>query len=150
MIQHSTLPNVLRQIDDLMKTRQVGIRSIDCKIKILNILITVTAVSTCFLAKSRSSHLISYIYLSSCAILAIKSAILIWAIIKFKRFIDTIELFVNPNKGLMLIHCINTVLYMMIQLVAAFLYHRKLVLEETGDEEQAAKVWTFFAFFLIL
>ena len=133
-----------------MRTRQVIIISIDCKVKVLNALITITAVSTCFLAKSRSTHIISYIYLSSCAILAVKSAILVWAILKLKRFIYTIELFVNPNRCLMLIHCVNTAIYMINQLIAAFSYHRKLVLEEKEEEEQAAKLWAIFSFFLIL
>ena len=89
-------------------------RRIDCRIKLLNAVITVVAVSTCLFARSTSTHLISYIYLSSCFILLVKSAILIWAIFKFNRFIKTIELFVNPNKGLMLIHSINTALYVTI------------------------------------
>ena len=90
-------------------------------------MITIIAVSTCFITKSRSTHLIAYIYLSSFAILVVKSAILVWAIVKWKRFIDTIELFVNPNRGLMLIHCVNTAIYMTIQLAATILYQRRIV-----------------------
>ena len=132
-----------------MKTRKADIRSIDCKIKVLNALITIAAVSICFFAKSRSTHLVLYIYLSSFAILVVKSVVLVLAIIKLKRFIDTIELFVNPNRGLMLVHCINTAIYMTVQLAATLLYHRKLHFKESGEEEQAAMLRAIFYFFLI-
>lgn len=109
---------------------------------------TIAAVSTCFFLMTSKTYMIVYIYMGCCIILVIKSAILIWALCRFKSFIKTIELFAIPNEKLMILHFINVAIYVTVQVVASVLYYIAIHSKEEGNQLKYEKVWLIFSFFL--
>ena len=101
----------------------------------MNIAVTILAISFCLMALVKNRYILSFILLSSGALLTFKSIILVVAIYRIKTFVDTIE-FAMPNKCLMMMHFSNVTVYTIL-LIASAVFNNRFQLASEGSEQKA-------------